>query len=99
MLTRIVKMTFKAEACEDFLTIFEKYKHEIRGAEGCTHLELLRLHGEGNVFFTYSKWESTHHLDQYRQSATFATVWPQTKALFAAPAEAWTVDNLEVFNS
>jgi hypothetical protein len=28
--------------------------------------------------------------DDYRQSDTFGEVWPQTKALFSAPAEAWT---------
>ena len=90
-------MTFKPECCDAFLQIFHQYKNEIRHAEGCSHLDLLRLHHEGSVFFTYSMWLDEKYLDQYRNSAIFATVWPQTKALFAAPAEAWTVNNLDVF--
>lgn len=90
MVTRIVKMTFRPEACDEFIGIFEEYKHKIRAAEGCTHLELLRQTHGGNVFFTYSKWEDEKYLEIYRKSATFAIVWPLTKALFAEPAEAWT---------
>jgi quinol monooxygenase YgiN len=90
-------MTFRPEECETFLGIFHKYKHEIRGAEGCRHLDLLRTSAEGNVFFTYSKWEDEKYLEIYRNSPIFAEVWPQTKALFSEPAQAWTVDNLEVF--
>lgn len=94
MVTRIVKMTFKEECCEEFLAIFHKYKAHIRSAEGCTHLDLLRQAGDGAIFFTYSKWEHPDYLEKYRKSPIFAEVWPQTKALFAAPAEAWTVDTL-----
>jgi quinol monooxygenase YgiN len=94
MVTRIVKMTFRIEACEDFLSIFNKYKEKIRNAEGCVHLQLLRETKDGNIFFTYSKWEDEKYLDIYRNSPIFAEVWPQTKALFTQPAEAWTVDEL-----
>lgn len=90
MVTRIVKMTFRPEACDEFVGIFEEYKHKIRSAEGCTHLELLRQTHDGNVFFTYSKWEDEKYLEIYRKSTTFAIVWPLTKALFAESAEAWT---------
>jgi quinol monooxygenase YgiN len=87
-------MTFRNEACDEFLAIFHKYKLQIRNAEGCTHLVLLRENAGGSVFFTYSKWEDPGWLEVYRKSSTFAEVWPQTKKLFAAPAEAWTVDEL-----
>jgi quinol monooxygenase YgiN len=94
MVTRIVKMTFRNEACDEFLQIFEKYKTQIRNAKGCTHLALLRVADEPYVFFTYSKWDNEQHLDDYRYSTTFAEVWPQVKVLFGAPAEAWTTDEI-----
>jgi quinol monooxygenase YgiN len=99
MVTRIVKMTFRIEACDDFLSIFNHYKREIRNAEGCIHLQLLREKKDGNIFFTYSKWEHEKYLEIYRNSTIFAEVWPQTKALFAQPAEAWTVDELMTVES
>lgn len=96
MVTRIVKMTFKEEACDKFVALFEHYKVRIRNAEGCESLTLLRQSGNGNIFFTYSLWRDENFLNAYRDSATFAEVWPKTKALFAAPAEAWTNEALHI---
>ena len=87
-------MTFRSENCADFLAIFHKYKDQIRNAPGCLSLTLLRETENGNVFFTYSLWENESNLHDYRYSDTFAEVWPQTKALFEAPAEAWTNDTI-----
>lgn len=84
-------MSFRKEATADFQNIFEKYKEQIRAAEGCRHLSLLREIPDGAVFFTYSQWDDESFLEKYRHSIIFAEVWPQTKALFALPAEAWTV--------
>ncbi|MFZ4786299.1 MAG: putative quinol monooxygenase [Flavobacteriales bacterium] len=89
-------MTFEPSQCDAFLEIFEKYHDRIRAAEGCRGLKLLRQLPEGAVFFTYSLWDDPSFLDIYRNSATFGEVWPLTKALFAAPAEAWTC--LEEYN-
>jgi (4S)-4-hydroxy-5-phosphonooxypentane-2,3-dione isomerase len=94
MVTRIVKMTFRNESCEEFMAIFHKYKEQIRHTPGCLSLTLLREKANSPVFFTYSYWEDEGKLDAYRYSDTFAEVWPQTKALFSAPAEAWTTDTL-----
>lgn len=94
MVTRIVKMTFRSEYCDDFLAIFHKYKEQIRHTPGCLSLTLLRDKEDGVVFFTYSHWEDERKLNEYRYSDTFAEVWPQTKALFDAPAEAWTTQTL-----
>ena len=94
MVTRIVKMTFRNEACADFLLIFDEYKERIRNAGGCLHLDLLRDKEEIYVFFTYSKWDNEASLDAYRYSETFKAVWPKVKVLFAAPAEAWTVEEI-----
>lgn len=92
MVTRIVKMTFKPETTMDFVNIFNQYKEQIRAAEGCRHLKLLREKKDGFVFFTYSKWEDEAFLEKYRHSEIFAEVWPKTKMLFAERAEAWTVE-------
>lgn len=92
MVKRIVKLTFRQESSADFELLFNRYKDRIRKADGCTHLELWRAN-EG-VYFTYSWWKDASYLELYRQSSLFAEVWPQTKQLFASPAEAWTVDVL-----
>jgi len=96
MVTRIVKMTFRPEACDEFIRIFEQYNQKIRAADGCNHLELLRQTHHGNVFFTYSKWDDEKYLEIYKKSTTFAIVWQLTKALFDQPAEAWTNNVLHV---
>lgn len=96
MIVRIVKMTFEPSKCEAFLEIFKQYREAIRNQPGCSHLELWRETGDSNVFFTYSHWEDQSFLDAYRVSATFGEVWPQTKALFSARPEAWSVDRQQV---
>jgi quinol monooxygenase YgiN len=90
MIVRIVKMTFNPERVPDFLNLFDQYKEAIANQPGCTHLELL-AQPEQAIFFTYSHWLSENHLNQYRNSDTFGVVWPQTKALFKAAPEAWTL--------
>lgn len=94
MLIRVVKMTFREGAVEDFLPVFDKYKERIRAAEGCTHLQLWQDVNNANIVFTYSHWEDEKYLLAYRHSDVFAEVWPKAKALFAVPAEAWSVDAL-----
>lgn len=95
MITRIVKMTFRPDACADFLAVFNQSKHLIRGFEGCQYLELLREKPNGNIFFTYSRWEGEEFLENYRHSQLFTDTWAQTKPLFADKPQAWTVDVAE----
>jgi heme oxygenase (mycobilin-producing) len=83
MLIRVVRMTFQADKVGQFLEIFEQSKHKIRAFDGCEHLELWRDAHLPNVFCTYSHWQSEAQLNNYRDSALFAQVWPATKALFA----------------
>lgn len=87
-------MTFRPEEADTFLKVFENSKDLIRGFEGCHYLELLREKSEGNVFFTYSRWDNEESLNKYRNSELFATTWAQTKILFADKPQAWTVDKL-----
>ncbi len=92
MIIRIVKMTFEMDKVADFLALFNSSKHKIRNFEGCTHLELLNDIDSPNIYFTYSYWESSTDLDNYRNSELFKAVWSKTKVLFIAKAEAWSVE-------
>ncbi|SMD32306.1 Quinol monooxygenase YgiN [Reichenbachiella faecimaris] len=85
MIIRVVRMTFKEEALNEFLQIFEKSKERIRSFSGCQHLQLLEDAHASNVYATYSIWESETALNRYRHSELFGQVWPETKQLFAAP--------------
>jgi quinol monooxygenase YgiN len=92
MIRRIVKMTFIPGKENDFLTVFNNSKEQIRNFSGCRHLELWQDHDHSNIFMTFSIWESVSDLDQYRSSELFNTTWVMTKALFSAKAQAWTLD-------
>jgi len=91
MIVRIVKMTFRPDAIDEFNALFEERKMRIRNFAGCTHLELWQDNAQPNVFFTYSNWESQQALDHYRFSEFFKDTWGKTKALFEAPPQAWSV--------
>ncbi|MBL7946928.1 MAG: antibiotic biosynthesis monooxygenase [Flavobacteriales bacterium] len=92
MIVRIVKMTFRPEETARFQALFEGWKPKIRSFPGCRHLELLHDVNDPRIFFTYSHWNGAEDLEKYRVSEVFASVWPVVKTLFAAPAEAWSVD-------
>lgn len=95
MFVRIVKMSFEPSNIESFLANFETKKSQIRAFEGCEFLELYRDKHNTNVFFTYSYWNTETDLENYRHSNLFKGVWAQTKPLFNAKPEAWSVDKLE----
>lgn len=91
MIVRVVQMTFRPDEVDTFVALFEQRKERIRHFEGCTHLELWQDTKQPNVFFTYSHWVSEQALDHYRFSSFFKETWSLTKALFAAPPQAWSV--------
>ncbi len=95
MIKRIVKMSFELEEVEKFKSIYELNWHKIKGFEGCLHVELLQDRSSPSIFFTYSNWESENHLNNYRDSILFKTVWASTKVLFNQKPEAWTLNVLE----
>lgn len=94
MIIRIVKMTFEPSKVKDFIEVFDASKEKIRNFKGCSHLKLLTDISSPNIFFTYSHWESEAHLDAYRNSELFQVTWARTKVLFAAKAEAWSVNTV-----
>lgn len=83
MLIRIVRMTFKKDEVDNFISLFESTKEKIRHFPGCQHLTLLRDYNEANIFSTFSIWESEEALNNYRNSALFGEVWKATKAKFS----------------
>jgi autoinducer 2-degrading protein len=96
MLVRVVKMTFRKDAIDAFKAFFETRKDKIRNFEGCFYLELWQDHNHPDIFFTYSCWQDETSLSHYRNSAFFRETWLQTKQLFSAKAEAWSVDPIVV---
>lgn len=96
MLIRIVKMSFKPEETTRFLEIFSENKKKISNRPGCTKLELYRDNTNTNIFFTYSFWNKTADLENYRNSALFKGVWAETKVLFNDKPEAWSVERISV---
>jgi quinol monooxygenase YgiN len=91
MVVRIVKMTFQKDLSSQFQVIFNQSKASILAMEGCSHLELLQDVAQPHIFITYSYWESETHLNAYRRSDFFRTIWPKTKILFSEPAVAHTL--------
>jgi quinol monooxygenase YgiN len=92
MFVRIVKMSFHQEHIVTFLSIFEEKKQFIRASEGCKLLELYQDSNNPELFFTYSYWDTTQDLENYKNTDLFKDVWAKTKALFNAKPEAWSVD-------
>jgi quinol monooxygenase YgiN len=96
MLVRVVKMTFREDAVEPFKQFFDSRKEQIRAFPGCIHLQLWQDRLHPTIFFTYSHWIDADALEAYRHSPFFADTWQQTKVLFAAKPEAWSVNPLVV---
>jgi heme-degrading monooxygenase HmoA len=89
-------MTFRDDAVQTFVTeVFEQSKAQIRAFEGCRHMELLQQKNNPTVLFTLSIWDNEEALNNYRTSELFAQTWVKTKALFAAKAEAYTLQVLD----
>lgn len=93
-MTRIVRLTFRNEHIDDFLTFFEERKQRIRDVDGCTHLELWQDENNANVFYTYSIWQHEVDLENYRSSLFFQDTWTQVKAWFADKPFAFSAHTL-----
>jgi hypothetical protein len=85
-------MQFHEEHLDAFMSLFYEVRDAIEKMEGCYSVELLKDIKDPTVMFTYSIWEEEENLNAYRKSDLFSKTWPKTKALFRAPAEAWSLD-------
>jgi quinol monooxygenase YgiN len=92
MITRIVKMNFREEMVDAFLSIFDSAEAKIKNFKGCRSLELFHDKHDRSTIFTISTWDSEEDLLAYRSSEVFNDVWPRTKAMFKSEAEAWTLE-------
>ncbi len=91
MLLRIVRLTFDPAKVPAFLALFRASEARIRQQPGCQHLELWQDADQPHIYCTYSHWHDAATLDAYRRSTLFGEVWPATKRLLAAPAQAFSV--------
>jgi heme-degrading monooxygenase HmoA len=90
MINRIVRMHFRPDEEQNFIALFDQYKHQIADFNGCKSLHLLKETSTECVYFTYSVWQSEHHLEQYRKSDLFKNVWSATRSLFDGRPMAWS---------
>lgn len=92
MITRIVKLEFKIDKVDDFLSFFDTIKYNVNSFPGCKGMKLYQDIQSPTTLMTYSHWESQSDLDLYRNSETFGSVWPKIKPWFAEKPEAWSVE-------
>lgn len=88
VLHRVVRMTFRPDAVNDFLDLFNEVETHIRAQPGCQHVQLMQDAEWPTVFATFSVWDSKESLESYRKSDFFRSTWTRTRALFAAPPKA-----------
>lgn len=93
MITRIVKLTFKADNISKFLSIWNESREKIAEFEGCHFVEMLQSKSPENICFTYSLWDDEVALNKYRHSDLFQKTWAKTKVLFDGKPEAWSTNS------
>ena len=91
MITRVVQMHFAAEGVKLFSELFKKHRVAMASVEGCLSLEVFSVADKPFSYATISKWQSPEHLENYRQSELFNTIWKKIKPYFASKAEAFTL--------
>lgn len=91
MITRIVKLKFKSDKVQDFLTYFDGISHIVNNFPGCIGMKLYQDVNDPRTIMTYSHWNSENDLDNYRNSDAFGEIWPTIKVWFEDKPEAWTV--------
>lgn len=91
MLLRLVRLTLRPDCVPEFLQLFEQSRAQIRQQPGCQHLALWADADQPHTYYTLSHWNDAPALNAYRRSALFGAVWPATKRLLAAPAQAFSL--------
>ena len=91
MLIRIVRLPVAPAQVAAFLALFHASQSQIQQQPGCRHLELWQDADDPHTYCTHSHWDDAAALNTYRASALFGQVWPATKRLLAAPAQAFSV--------
>ncbi len=94
MIIRIVKLKFQKDKVADFLNLFDNVVTKVNAYPGCQQMHMVRDLNDETLFFTYSVWENTTALENYRNSTLFQTIWPQIKPWFLEKAEAWSTEKV-----
>ena len=94
MIIRIVKLKFQKDKVADFLNLFDNVVTKVNAYPGCQQMHMVRDLNDKTLFFTYSIWENTTALENYRNSPLFQTIWPQIKPWFSEKAEAWSTEKV-----
>ena len=92
---RIVRLSWKAEKINEFISIYESSKSSIESFDGNKYLTLKQDANLSNVLYTYSIWESNEALNNYRNSQFFKETWAKTKLLFDDKPLAYSLMNVE----
>lgn len=92
MITRIVKLHFREDKVEDFLSFFDTINHVVNNFPGCYGMKLYQDVNKPSIIMTYSHWENEEALNNYRDSQEFGSIWPNIKPWFDQKPEAWTVN-------
>ncbi len=88
MLMRLVRMYIRAEEVAAFLKLYKEARSIIIAQAGCRSVLLMQQIDDPTAFATWSVWDDATALDAYRTSDFFRRFWPEVRALFRAPAEA-----------
>jgi quinol monooxygenase YgiN len=94
MIIRIVKLTFRKEEVPVFNNYFQTVCETIRHQPGCHLLQAWQDIDRPEIFFTYSLWDGTDDLENYRNSAFFLQFWKTVKPWFDDKAEVWTFNKV-----
>ena len=90
MLIRIVKLHFKEDKINAFLSHFEKIKWKVSNFPGCKGMKLLQDNENPAIIFTFSSWENENALENYKNSQLFKELWPSIKIWFEDKPKAWS---------
>jgi len=91
MITRIVKLEFREDKIEEFISFFDTIKNVVNDFPGCNGMILYNDLNKRSTFMTYSQWDSQDSLNAYRNSEAFGEIWPKIKPWFNKKPEAWTL--------
>ncbi len=92
MILRLVKMEFRSEEIDNFMTYFYTIQSKIEAMPGLVSLKIYQDIDHPNIVFTHSIWLNSDFLNNYRKSDTFKIIWTNTKKLFATDANAWSLN-------
>jgi quinol monooxygenase YgiN len=87
-------MHFTSEGAQLFQELFTKHQKSMASVDGCLSLELFSDVEKATSFATVSRWKTEQHLETYRNSELFLSIWKKIKPYFSEKAEAFSLISL-----